>query len=312
VKRLRAGYLSTFYHTSHLLRAEDGMKKDSPLEVTWTLFPTGPAMVEAFSSGDIDIGYIGLPPAMIGIGRGIPLRCIAGGHIEGTVVIGKGDHKALPEAGSASSVMGQLKGKAVATPTRGSIHDVILRDLLHRENLNRDVQVENFTWADLIPEAFDEGRVDGAVGTPPLAVLMSRECDTKIVIPPGELWPFNPSYGVVVREEVLGEKELLEDFVVMHEAACNLIREKPDVASRTVACEVRAVPEDFVLETYRISPKYCASLPKDYTDSTMAFIPVLKRMGYLERSLRFEEVFDLFFVERAHRDASHYTVPGKL
>ena len=76
------GHLSTFYHTSFILEGTDWLQK-AGLDVTWKLFASGPDMVRAFENKEIDLGYIGLPPAIIGIARGLPLKCIAGGHVEG-------------------------------------------------------------------------------------------------------------------------------------------------------------------------------------------------------------------------------------
>ena len=42
------------------------------------------------------------------------------------------------------------------------------------------------------------------------------------------------------------------------------------------------VDKKFVLETYKISPRYCAKVPDEYIKSTMDFIPVLKELGYMD------------------------------
>ena len=52
--------------------------EDEGLKASWRRFSNGPAMVEAFQKGDIDLGYIGLPLAMIGIGKGLKIKCVAG------------------------------------------------------------------------------------------------------------------------------------------------------------------------------------------------------------------------------------------
>jgi len=58
---MRIGYLSTLYHTSFILknRPSDYLE-NYPLH--WTLYSTGPAIMEVFRRGEIDMGYIGLPP----------------------------------------------------------------------------------------------------------------------------------------------------------------------------------------------------------------------------------------------------------
>ena len=58
MKTLRIGYLSTMYHTSHILKALGWVEKDLKTNAEWQLFGTGPAMVESFRQGKIDIGYI--------------------------------------------------------------------------------------------------------------------------------------------------------------------------------------------------------------------------------------------------------------
>jgi NitT/TauT family transport system substrate-binding protein len=264
-------------------------------------------MVEAFAAGDIDLGYIGLPPAMIGIDRGVPLRCIGGGHIEGTIMIAGAEYAAAKDLSSVAEVLSQFCGKAIGSPARGSIHDVIIRYLLRRYQIDR-VEVRNFAWADLIPAAIAEGEIQGAVGTPQLAVVAQTFYSQKIILRPNHIWPFNPSYGIVIRDNLLGDSELLKVFLQTHEKACTLLREKPQTAAELLAKESKAANRNFILNTLSISPKYCASLPAEYLASTLEFVPVLKEMGYLKRSLLQEDIFDLSFIQVTHPEPHHYNV----
>ena len=201
---------------------------------SWRLFGTGPAMVEAFAAGEIDLGYIGLPPAMIGIDRGVPLRCIAGGHVEGTIMIAGSSYAPLRRTGSMQEALGQFAGKKIGSPARGSIHDVIIRFLLQKFQIAGAVVI-NFPWADLIPAAIAEGEIDGAMGTPQLAVVARQFYGQDIVLPPDAMWPFNPSYGIVVRQELLKEAGLLRGFLELHEKACAILRQQPEDAAALLA-----------------------------------------------------------------------------
>lgn len=310
MKRLAIGYLSTMYHTSHLLRAQRWLEKELQLQPEWTLFPTGPAMVEAFAAGSIDLGYIGLPPAMIGIARGIPLTCIAGGHAEGTVMIAARGYQAYNQLNRIELVLSQFNGKRLGAPTRGSIHDVIIRDLIEESGL--DIIIDNYPWTDLIPEAIDAGEIAGAVGTPALAVLGAREYGTATIIPPGQLWPFNPSYGIVARKALLAEKKLLADFLTLHERACNQIREHPGESAAVVAGAVKVVNSSFVLEVFALSPRYCAALPESYCRSALAFVAPLKKLGYLTIDLSEADVFDTGIIASVHPQPDHYSQAARL
>src|SRR5271170_255632 len=140
---LRIGYLSTFYHTSHLLR--EAHWRALAVEPEWTLEMTGPALVKSLAAGTLDLAYIGLTPAVIAIARGVPLRCIAGGHEEGTVVIGPPAVRPLGDGGSdVGATLRQFEGATVGIPAAGSIHDVIFRELLREHGLEGRVAIRNF------------------------------------------------------------------------------------------------------------------------------------------------------------------------
>jgi NitT/TauT family transport system substrate-binding protein len=303
-QKIRIGHLSTIYHTAFLLKGTR-LLADRGLDATWTLFPSGPDIISAMQRGDLDLAYIGLPPVIIGIGRGLPLACIGGGHVEGTVMIARPEVRPLSECGSLKEFLSQLYGRTIGTPPRGSIHDVIVSELL-RENGVRDVTVKNYPWADFLPDALRDGEIAAAAGTPALAVTARRYGNAHSIVPPDRLWPFNPSYGIVVIREMLENKELLTKFLEAHEAACEMIRHNPGEAARVVAETTGMVDPGFVLEAYRISPKYCASLPAEYVASTMKFVGTLKELGYIPRLVREDEIFHRSLIAEVHPGPHHY------
>ncbi len=305
--RIRIGFLSTLYHTSHLIRQDSLIEKRLGVESRWRLYGTGPAMVEAFGKEEIDLGFIGLPPAMIGLSAGVPLVCVGGGHVEGTVVVGGRAFRPLEESKDLGNFLAQFQGFKVGIPSRGSIHDVIFRHLLESHGIV-DVEIVNYSWADLILHGLRRGDVHAAVGTPPLAILCRQELGMRVLAGPGGLWPFNPSYGIVAaRNTVTGPVSgLLEGFLKIHEECCNLLREFPGRAARTVSLALPGVEEAFVLRTLEVSPRYCASLPALYVRSCLAFGPAMLRLGYLKRVPAEHEMFDFRFICKVHPEAHHY------
>lgn len=260
-------------------------------------------MIEAFASGDIDFGYIGLPPVMIGIENGLKVKCVAGGHIEGTVMVAPESYKSFGELESINDVLKQFEGKAIGTPTKGCIHDVIIREMTKDSN----IEIKNYPWADFIPDAIDEGEIEAGVGTPSLATVISNRIDSNIVIPPNKLWPWNPSYGIVAREELIEKSpEIIVDFLKAHEDASNLIRNNPESAADIALGEVDIISKEFVLKTYNVSPRYCASLPEKYIESTLKFIDALINLGYMSGYLKKEDIFDLQFIKKVHHEQDHY------
>ena len=302
---IRIAHLSTVYHTSFILMGTDWLES-AGIHAEWKLFASGPDIVNAFANKEIDLAYIGLPPAIIGIDRGIPIICVAGGHVEGTVMIARQEFGTFDELKNINAVLVQFNGKVIGSPPKGSIHDIIINNVIEEEDF--DIKVKNFPWTDFVLEALVDGHIDGAVGTPSLAVAASRANNSRIVIPPDALWPNNPSYGIVVRTELLDFPDLIKGFLELHEKASNFIREKPGDAARIVSGLTGIVDEDFVREAYRVSPKYCASLSRDFVDSTMAFIPVLRRMKYISGNPSESKIFKRAYIDMVHKGPSHYFV----
>lgn len=296
---MRIGYLSTAYHTSHIIRAERLLEK-SNIEAEWHLFGGGPAIVEKLSDGSLDLGYVGLPPVIMGISEGTEIKCIAGGHQEGSVFIVSSESKTYRKAG-VREVLSQFS--KIATPPRGSIHDVIARCMIRKYSLK--VEVVNYPWADQILDDIVDGEIKAAMGTPSLAVLAMEYADARVALPPSMLWKNNPSYGIVVREDLLESKEVLK-FLEIHEDTSNLLRLEPERAAGIVSRALEILPRETVEKIIGFSPRYCASLSKEFVESTLAFISEMKSLGYIKRDIQKEDIFHFKLIEKVHREEAHY------
>lgn len=304
---MNIGYLSTIYHTSIIMKSQ--LSAIGSEKINWKLYPTGPAMIKGFSEGEVDLGYLGLPPVMIGIENGLKLKCIAGGHVEGTVMVASRKYDSFKKIGNYNELISQFEGKKIGVPSKGCIHDVIIRELTREYN----IEIKNYGWADLIPYALEEGEIDAGVGTPAMAVAAESIASTRVIIPPEHLWPYNPSYGITIVEDLLSEKEeIITDFLKKHENNCNLIREFPEKSAKIASAELGLKDEIFALKTFKISPKYCASLPEEYIDSTMKFLPLLKDIGYLNTDLKSNDIFHQELIEKIHLEPPHYEIPLHL
>ncbi|MCX9085288.1 MAG: ABC transporter substrate-binding protein [Candidatus Methanoperedens sp.] len=303
IQQINIGHLSTLYHTSFILMGTEWLEK-AGIKANWKLFASGPDIVKAFEKKEIDIGYIGLPPAIIGIDRGVPIICVAGGHVEGTVLIAQKEYRSLSKGEVIGSVMLQFEGRIIGSPPKGSIHDVIINNIINEAKL--DIRVKNFPWTDFVLEALIDGDIDAAIGTPPLAVEAMRACQGKIIIPPDRLWKDNPSYGIVIRKEMMKYPEVITQFIELHERASNFIRENTGKAAKLVSGLTRIVDEDFVRDAYAISPKYCSMLSSGFVSSTMDFVPVLHRLKYISNIIPRNEIFDFSFINEVHKEPHHY------
>lgn len=292
---LRIGYLSTLYHTSLILMGTRWLEDRFGIKPDWRLFGGGPPIVNALANNELDIGYVGLPPVIIGIDRGAPIKCIAGGHREGTVLIAKPKAKSFDELGDLGAAFSQFAGEVIGVPPVGSIHDIIIRHQIQEYGLTEHIEVRNFKWADLILAAMENGTLKAAAGTPALATA-AEGLGANVIIPADRLWPNNPSCGIAVRAEIINESpQLLNPFLKAHRQAIKFIKVFPNEAAEIIVKVVGFVDKEFVLKTLALSPKYDTDLTPEFIAGAMAFVPVLRHLGYISGRFEENDIFDLRF-----------------
>lgn len=307
--RLRIGHLSTFYHTAIILMADEQLRKSLGVDVEWRLFGTGPSIVDAFERGELDIAYAGLPPVLIGIDRGVEIRCVAGGHIEGTVISAKSGYKGFPDTEDLGDILSQFRGKKIGVPGKGSIHDVILSDCLKRFNLEGEVVVVNFQWSDQLTEAVIHDGVSAAFGTPALAAAIKYFAGGRVLYPPALLWPDNPSYGIIADKRFLERsEEIVWRFLLQHELATSVLRDRQHEAAGIISRFLGFVEKELVLTALKISPKYCAKVTAGYISTTMAFVRAMLSLGYIRREIAVQEIFDTLLIDKIHPEKDHYNL----
>ena len=309
-KELNIGHLSTAYHTNWLLIGNKDLEKDLNLKVNWSLFGTGPLMVEAFKKGKLDIGYMGLPPAIIGIDNNVPIKCVAGGHVEGTVMVGKKNHKTISELNDdIYETLKQFKGCTIGTPSVGSIHDAILNFYLEQHDLKDDIKVKNYKQAEFIAIDMEKGLVEGGVGTPALVVFAKTILDSHLIIPANYLIANNPSYGIFFHENLIeNNPDIVLTFLHHHKKASYLLRESQDKAAEIISRTFAILNNNkqYTKAVLEISPKYCIALSEGYQKSTEGFVNTMFNLGYIKEKLPFDRIFNFKFVKEVHPEAHHY------
>ncbi|NHJ20957.1 MAG: ABC transporter substrate-binding protein [Candidatus Lokiarchaeota archaeon] len=307
--KLRIGHLSTAYHANFVLMGNNDLQRDFNLDIKWKLFGTGPAMVTAFQNKKLDIGYMGLPPAIIGIDKGVPIKCVAGGHVEGTIMVAKKHYLTMADVNNnLSEVFSQFKGHIVGVPSKGSIHDVILNYYLKKLGLIDDIKVKHYKQAEFIATDMKNGVLEGGVGTPALAVFSSTIFESRLIIPPEFLWKDNPSYGIFFHKELIeNEPEIVLKFLKHNKIASSMLRDFPSKAAKIISTTFEILTEKYVLDVLRISPKYCIALSEGYIKATMEFVKTLKDLGYIQKKLGINDIFEQKFVQKVHPEPEHYS-----
>ncbi|MFX0147336.1 MAG: ABC transporter substrate-binding protein [Candidatus Hodarchaeota archaeon] len=308
--KINIGYLSTAYHTAFILKESKDFQKHIKSDKEWALFGTGPLMVKAFREERLDIGYMGLPPAIIGIDSGLPIKCVAGGHVEGTIMIAKIRYKNITNLnGNMKAVLSQFIGQTIGVPSKGSIHDVIIRYFIKQNDLQNEITIENYEQAEFIAVDMKKNLLEAGVGTPSLSVFASTILKSHIIIPPSKLWSFNPSYGIFFHENFIKEYPYVgKKFLEHHKRASYMLRNEKKKSAKIISKSFGLINKNYVLSVLKISPKYCIALSEEYVESTMRFIQILHKLGYISKQLSVKDIFDFRFIHEIHPEKEHYSV----
>lgn len=108
---------------SQALLSAAGDLDDLPYEVDWKPFTSGPPMLDAISSGAVDVGGVGNTPPLFAIDQGKKLKVVSA-YSQGAT----GDAIVVPKGSSITDVA-QLKGKKVAVAKGSSANYSLLAQL---------------------------------------------------------------------------------------------------------------------------------------------------------------------------------------
>jgi len=288
-REIRVGYLrGDVHHAAYFLNKARDYWSKAGLRVKGYEFSAGPEEMEAFRAGELDLGYVGCPPAITAISRGTDVRIIAAVNYEGSSLVVRKD---LYERGLVD-VRG-LRGRTIAMPLWGSIQSVMLVDLLMKYNITRDmVSLQQMPPADMVTLMEAKG-IDAFIAWEPFPSLaVSKGIGVKL-LESSELWPNHPCCVLVASRKIIEENPgLVRKFLEAHIEATRLIGEDPVGAAKALSKEIR-VPEEVILSSFK-SIKYSA---RPDVGGVLKFVDVLYQLGLIKQRPSAAEIFDLRFYE---------------
>lgn len=158
-----------------LLTAAD-LIKTLPFKVAWSDFTSGPSMVQAMSTGSVDIGGVGDAPPVFAASGGENIKIVGARQTPA----GDADAIVVPKNSPITSIS-QLRGKKIAV-SFGSSDDYQLLTVLTRNGLTtKDVGMVNLQPGPALA-AFTSGSVDAWDIWPPYVQQVVKQDNARIVI----------------------------------------------------------------------------------------------------------------------------------
>ncbi len=310
----RIGYIPIIGTAPVFVAQGEGWLKDAGIAASFTVFESGPNMIQAFASGTIDFYLAGIAPLAVARSRGVDVRVVAATAIAENVFVAAPALAKFFTPGTAPAAAFKAHkaatGKAarLATQPAGSVPNTVLQYWLWEVAKAEKGDVEVVPMGiDATQQAVLAGAVEGGiVREPALTIVQSRNPGIKLVAGGQELFPGQPGTvlagsGAFVTKNPDAVQKLVDSLV----RAAALIAKDPDRAAPHVAAALgKGIVDPALIRKALVSPASTFEIdPRKIIEPSRAMQTYQVKLGSLEKELPFEGLFETQFFERAVRTA---------
>ena len=307
---LRVAYIPILPMAQLFVITGEGWPAQAGLDLRLTRFSSGPAMVQALASGQFDVAYIGVGPAMVAAAHGVDLRILAGNGIGQGGLLGRGAFAAAfpkyPDAAAAFAAFHRSAGRPVrlASLPRGSGPDTTLRYWLTEvaHVAPADVAVLGM-GAEQMQQALLSGAVDGAsVLAPVPAVVIARDPTARVLVSGQTMFPDEPGAALAATGRALAaERDAITRLVALHIRATALIHADPARAARDITAGIGAglIPEAVIETSLRGELSTYVADPRAQMGPTRMMQEFQVKIGVQDRTVAIATLFDTSVYDRA-------------
>jgi len=225
VPDVRIGYLSQDLHQLALQVAiENGWFEEADLKVQLLVYQNGGYEMDGFLSGQIDMGYLGIAPALTkSINAGINITVLAQANAEGSSLeVLKTEY----DAGHVTAVE-DLIGKGIYQPGSPTVQNFLIRKLLNQSGIGVNEVELLTTQVSLMADSLTPDS-PAYMAWEPFPSLSYYEGITVPLVLSGEIWPNHPCC-VVATDSVFAElhPDIVQKVIEIHTRAEQWILDHP-------------------------------------------------------------------------------------
>jgi NitT/TauT family transport system substrate-binding protein len=306
---LRVGFIPVMGVAQLFVAEGEGWTKQAGIPLAPAAFESGPNMIQALSSGSLDVYAAGLAPLLVARSKGIDVRVVAATVVEEMGFAASASFapffeghtpaqafKAFREkTGRAAKLATQPIGSGPHTTLNYWLWEVIGAD-------KADVQIVEM-GIDATQGAIATGAVEGgSIREPALTIVRRQNPKIKLIATGADMFPDFP--GVVVA--VLGafadkNPKAVESLVRVVIRATALLKDDPKRAAPHVGAAFGRglVPEAILLEAIRSPQTQFTSDPRRIMESTAKLQDYQVKLGALAKAAPLDGLFALSVYDRA-------------
>jgi NitT/TauT family transport system substrate-binding protein len=270
-----------------------------PAEVTIERFSSGPSVVKAFASGDVDVALFGIAPAMVLVDKGTEAGVLAANSRNGFKVMGTTELADLYEQEGPATFerFEEEHGHKVrfGAPPDGSVPDIVLRYWI-QEDLDVG-EMESVVDKSKVPPAkavqtIQSGDIDATIIQEPFATIIGQDDDFGELAWSGEILDNHPVTVLFANQRVLDDSDVAQSLVEQHIAATEFTADSPDAAAAHAASVIGSgVSEDLARAAMDSKASEFISDPHAITDQAATMGEFVASVGNIEEPVATEDLF---------------------
>lgn len=284
---ITVAYIPSDHEAAFMVAEAQNTYKEAGLNVKSVQMSSGSGVVQAVASGDVDIGYVGLVPAIQGISTGVPAKIVGAVNLDGSGIV-------VEENSNITSVP-DLKGRKIASPGVNSIQQVLLLYELDKYNMTaKDLDILSVNIF-MIPSTLASQKVDAYIAYEPYVTLSPYRDTGKVLMYSEDIMPGHPCCVIISRQDFIDQHpQDLQKFLDIHKNTTQFVNNNKNETAYLISKILTTNPG---LEEEALPHViFVSQLDDAFQDNVMNFLKVEQKLGFLKVNLTKEQIFDTQFL----------------
>ena len=283
---VRIGYLPTDHDAALFVADAKGYFDKEGINADLIKYNNGNELMKAMEAGEIDVGYVGIAPALYSIGNGGDAKIISSAQNEGSGIV--------VNANSGISSAADLSGKKIATPGEGTIQELLLSYYLNENGIsNKDLKISTLKVSSM-NSALENGEIDGVITFQPY-VTQAQSAGNTLLVDSSEILPNHPCCVVVASDDFIkNNPDEADKIVTIHKKATQLINK--NIKNGKTSKIVKLLPDSIVVDkdlevTSLESFPFTSGMSSNFKSNAMTFQKLESTMGAIKDPVSENEIF---------------------
>jgi NitT/TauT family transport system substrate-binding protein len=289
-------YMPIFPDLQWFVMEEQGYLDDVDATIDGREFTDGPAIVQAYGSGELDIAMFGIVPSMIVIDRGLPAKVTAANIKEPMAIMVHEELRPLwNEHGSdAFQAWEEERGRKFRFGTfpQGSVPDVLLRYWLQQEGVDEStVDIIEINGANAVWQAIANDEIDGSSIMEPVPTRAAQEeVPVETFRTAADVMPGQPAAVTLMSDEVR-DSDIAGQFLEQHVRATEFIENDTAATADIVESGIGMAAEQAQAALEGPLSNFVTDA-REIESGTEVFSQFANENGQIDEQLTLDQIFD--------------------